>query len=43
MNGVISEMKLWWYLDSPPQLITLNNGVAFRKMANLVLSNPHTS
>jgi hypothetical protein len=43
MNGGFSVKKFWWGLDCPPQLINLNNGVALRKMARLVLSNPHSS
>ena len=28
MNGALLVTKVWWYLESPPLLINLNNGVA---------------
>lgn len=28
MNGVLSVRKVWWHLESPPQLVNLNQGVA---------------
>lgn len=43
MNGVLSVRILSWHLESPPQVLNLNQGVALRSWKGLVHSNPHSS
>jgi len=40
MNGVLSVMILWWGLESPPQVLNLNIGVAMSETRSLVLLIP---